>query len=162
MNGSAGPAWLRAMQLGDVAALRKELLQLPDINDAWFAARNAPSFNLLGWSLFYDTRDNRILRCVLDAGADPTQSCRSGAFTNVLTFMYGGPHREIINQHERCTAQILILSGAPYRGTVFEYFAQYHYKKSYAVVWCFAHVLPQGARDIAFDFLKRFDELPWE
>ena len=155
---SGAPPWLRAMQLEDVAALRKELLQLPDINTAWFAALNAIEYNPLGWAMFFDTHHCRILRCVLDAGADPSKSCCSHSFTNILFFI---PSQGIVSHHERIVAQILIQKGAPYKGTAFEPFVKQQSAKNYAAVWCFAKVLPLGARDIAFDFLKRFEELSW-
>jgi hypothetical protein len=58
-------------------------------------------------------------------------------------------------------AQLLVKYGAHTYGTCAAAFVKQQRASDYAIVWCFANVLPPGARDIAEEFLKRYDELSW-
>ena len=169
MKGS--PAWYYAFWARDYAALRKELAEVTDINGASGMDFRGFDATFLWWTACSFDRCLRATQYVLDAGADPNQPWhfdtnadpplpRTWVPRTVLQYMEQLDPRG----HDSVTwefAQLLIRHGARYEGTMFEFWVKQQHEKNRAVVWCFANVLPQGARDIAFDFLGRFQELPW-
>jgi len=156
-----GPAWFQAMKNGDLVTLREELRKLPDIDNEWYAlsASKWSAYNPLGYAIFYLGASLDTLQCVLDAGANPDKPCVFCNSLPVLDYMEryplerGGYNLEI--------AQLLVKYGAHTYGTCARAFVLRQRASDYAIVWCFASVLPPGARDIAEEFLKRYDELSW-
>jgi hypothetical protein len=163
MTDNEGPPWFQAMSREDLGKLQEELCKLPDINETWYAAPGWCTYNPLGWAAFKFHYDLRIMQCVLDAGANPNLTCRLffGHVPPILQYL----EKDFDYLHESDDglqiAQVLIKNGADHSMTRFGKFVYQQHQKNYAVIWCFANVLPLGAKDIAFDFLKRFEELPW-
>lgn len=164
MTDNEGPPWFQAMSREDLGKLQEELRKLPDIDQAWYAAPGWCTYNPLGWAAFKFHYDLRIMQCVLDAGANPNVSCRLSFFGGVPPVLqYLEKDFDYLHEFDDALliAQILIKNGADHRTTMFGKCVYQQHQKNYAVIWCFANVLPLGAKDIAFDFLKRFEELPW-
>jgi len=158
MKGS--PAWFYSFLRKDYAALRKELGEVTDINGASGMHHRGFEATFLWWTACSFHRCLRAAQYVLDAGADPNQPWHLDGTRTVLQY------KEQIDPRGNDSgtwefAQLLIRHGARYEGTMFEFWVKQQHEKNRAVVWCFANVMPQGARDIAFDFLGRFQELPW-
>jgi hypothetical protein len=162
-NAVRAPGWVRAMQAMNFEALRAELGVLPDVNAAfWSGLSFMPAYNPLGWAVLgYD--HHSLVRCVLEFGADPRVPCLQDSALPVLRLMDGHEGRSIlVTEFTRLIARLLVDHGAAFEGTTFEPVVLRHRACCHAVVWSFAHVMPPGARDIAFDFLKHYEELPWE
>lgn len=150
-----GPAWFWALQKGDLALLRGELRKVPDIDKEWYAIPGWCNYNPLGYAIFYHGATLAKIQCVLDAGADPDKPCVFGNSLPALNYMEGG------GGYNLEFAQLLVKYGAHTYGTCAAAFVKQQRASDYAIVWCFANVLPPGARDIAEEFLKRYDELSW-
>jgi len=157
------PKWFAAMQKRDLALLRGELRKVPDIDKEWYAAPGWCTYNPLGWAAFMFRGDLEMLQCVIDAGADLSHTCRS-FFDSSYTFHTILEYTEtlIIDYDALQVARVLVKNGARYKGTEFESWVKQQHENNCAIAWCFANVVPPGARDIGFDFLERFQELPWE
>ena len=153
-----GPAWFQAMKKGDLVTLREELRKVPDINEEWYglSASKYFAYNPLGYAIFYHGATLAKIQCVLEAGADPDRPCEFGNSLPVLHYMERYPLER--GGYNLDFAQLLVKYGAHTYGTCARGFVKQQRASDYAIIWCFTNV---GARDIAEEFLKRYDELSW-